>query len=84
MRVMLGNIQSMGTGVDGLQEVATHCVLVEPTWTPGENQQAVDRLDRGGQKGHVQADFLVAPGSILEKILVSALEKAVTIHKTIG
>jgi SNF2 family DNA or RNA helicase len=84
MRVMLGNIQSMGTGVDGLQEVAAHCVLVEPTWTPGENQQAVDRLDRGGQKGHVQADFLVAPGSILEKILVSALEKAATIHKTIG
>lgn len=84
MRVMLGNIQSMGTGVDGLQEVATHCVLVEPSWTPGENQQAVDRLDRGGQKGHVQADFLVAPGSVLEKILVSALEKAAVIHKTIG
>jgi len=84
MRVMLGNIQSMGTGVDGLQQVATHCVLVEPSWTPGENQQAVDRLDRGGQTGHVQADFLVAPGSILEKILVKALEKAVTIHKTIG
>lgn len=84
MQVMLGNIQSMGTGVDGLQEVASHCVLVEPSWTPGENQQAVDRLDRGGQKGHVQADFLVAPGSILEKILVSALEKAVIIHKTIG
>lgn len=84
MRIMLGNIQSMGTGVDGLQEVATHCVLVEPTWTPGENQQAVDRLDRGGQQGHVQADFLVAPGSILEKILVAALKKAETIHKTIG
>jgi hypothetical protein len=84
MRVMLGNIQSMGTGVDGLQEVATHCVLVEPSWTPGENQQAVDRLDRGGQKGQVQADFLVAPGSVAEKILVAALRKADTIHRTIG
>lgn len=84
MRVMLGNIQSMGTGVDGLQEVATHCVLVEPSWTPGENQQAVDRLDRGGQKGHVQADFIVAPGSIAEKILVAALGKAQTIFKVIG
>lgn len=84
MKVMLGNIQSMGTGVDGLQEVATHCVLVEPSWTPGENQQAVDRLDRGGQKGHVQADFLVAPGSLAEKILVKALEKAHVIEKVIG
>jgi len=84
MRVMLGNIQSMGTGVDGLQKVATHVVMAEPSWTPGENQQAVDRLDRGGQTGHVQADFLVAPGSIAEKILVSALKKAETIHKVIG
>jgi SWI/SNF-related matrix-associated actin-dependent regulator of chromatin subfamily A-like protein 1 len=84
MRVMLGNIQSMGTGVDGLQRVATHCVLVEPSWTPGENQQAVDRLDRGGQKGHVQADFIVAPGSIAEKILVAALNKAHIIEKVVG
>jgi SWI/SNF-related matrix-associated actin-dependent regulator 1 of chromatin subfamily A len=84
MKVMLGNLQSMGTGVDGLQEVATHCVLVEPSWTPGENQQAVDRLDRGGQQGHVQADFIVAPGSIAEKILVSALGKARVIEKVIG
>jgi len=84
MQVMLGNIQSMGTGVDGLQEVCTRCVLVEPSWTPGENQQAVDRLDRGGQTGEVHADFLVAPASIAEKILVAALEKAQVIHKTIG
>lgn len=84
MKVMLGNLQSMGTGVDGLQEVATHCVLVEPSWTPGENQQAVDRLDRGGQQGHVQADFIVAPGSIAEKILVSALTKAQIINKVVG
>lgn len=84
MKVMLGNLQSMGTGVDGLQEVATHCVLVEPSWTPGENQQAVDRLDRGGQQGHVQADFIVAPGSITEKILVSALMKAQVIERVVG
>ena len=83
-RVILGNIQSMGTGVDGLQHVATHCILVEPSWTPGENQQAVDRLDRGGQEGHVQADFLVAPGSIAEKILVSALTKGKVIEKVLG
>jgi SNF2 family DNA or RNA helicase len=84
MRVMLGNIQSMGTGVDGLQHVATHVVLCEPSWTPGENQQAIDRLDRGGQTGEVHADFLVAPGSISEKILVAALEKAQTIEKVLG
>jgi SNF2 family DNA or RNA helicase len=83
MRVMLGNIQSMGTGVDGLQKVCQRCVLVEPSWTPGENQQAIDRLDRGGQTGTVQADFLVPPGSVIEKILVAALHKAKVIHETL-
>jgi SWI/SNF-related matrix-associated actin-dependent regulator of chromatin subfamily A-like protein 1 len=83
LRIMLGNIQSMGTGVDGLQKVCTRCVLVEPSWTPGENQQAIDRLDRGGQTGSVQADFLVPPGSVIEKILVSALNKAKVIHETL-
>lgn len=84
MKIFLGNIQSIGTGTDGLQEVASYCCLAEPDWTPGNNQQAVDRLDRGGQKGHVQADFIVAPGSLAEKILVRALEKAHTISKVIG
>jgi SNF2 family DNA or RNA helicase len=83
MRVILGNIQSMGTGVDGLQRVCQRCVLVEPSWTPGDNQQAIDRLDRGGQLGRVQADFLVPPGSVIEKILVAALRKAKIIHETL-
>lgn len=83
IRVMLGNIQSMGVGVDGLQKVSQRCVLVEPSWTPGDNQQAIDRLDRGGQLGRVQADFLVPPGSIIEKILVAALKKAKIIHETL-
>ena len=73
--VLIGNLLSMGTGTDGLQAVSTHALLAEPDWTPGMNQQAVDRLDRGGQKGQVQADFFVAPGSISEKVLASALRK---------
>jgi SWI/SNF-related matrix-associated actin-dependent regulator of chromatin subfamily A-like protein 1 len=83
IRVILGNIQSMGTGTDGLQKVCQRAVIVEPSWTPGENQQAIDRLDRGGQKGTVQADLLVPPGSVIEKILVTALEKAQVIHQTL-
>lgn len=83
VRVFLGNIQSIGTGVDGLQNVCSHCVIVEPSWRPGENQQAVDRLDRGGQTNTVQADFLVPPGSVIEKVLVSALSKASVIHHTL-
>ncbi len=80
---LLGNMMSAGTGTDGLQEVATHALFAENSWTAGENQQCVDRLDRAGQMGQVQADFFVAPGSISEKILASSLRKLKTTHKVL-
>ena len=82
-RLCYGNLQSMGTGTDGLQEVCQHSVFGEADWTPGNNQQAVDRLDRMGQDGQVQADFLVAPGSFSERILASSLRKLITTNKAL-
>ena len=79
-RVIIGNIQSMGTGTDGLQLVSSHALIAEPSWTPGDNIQAFDRLDRGGQTRQVQGDIFVAPGSIVEKILASALRKGHVLH----
>ncbi|TXH46980.1 MAG: DEAD/DEAH box helicase [Desulfurellales bacterium] len=81
--VMLGNIQSMGTGTDGLQLVSSHAVIAEASWTPGENIQCFDRLDRGGQTRTVQGDIIVAPGSFSEKVLASALRKNQVIDKAL-
>ena len=75
IRVILGNILSMGTGTDGLQAVSCHALIAEPDWTPGNNIQAFDRLDRGGQRHTVQGDIFVAPGSFAERVLASALRK---------
>lgn len=75
IQIALGNVQAMGTGTDGLQEVCYHGLIAEPSWTPGENIQCFDRLDRGGQRGKVQGDIFVAPGSIAERVLASALRK---------
>jgi SWI/SNF-related matrix-associated actin-dependent regulator of chromatin subfamily A-like protein 1 len=83
IRVFIGNIQSAGTGTDGLQEVCTRVYLAEPDWVPSQNEQAVARLDRGGQEGQVTAEIFVAPGSVSEKILVRALEKLNTIFKVL-
>lgn len=80
MRVMIGNMLSLGTGTDGLQDVCSHAVFAEPDWVAGNNEQAVDRLDRGGQTRTVLADFCVAPKSIAAGILSRALEKAKTCH----
>lgn len=83
VRVFIGNIQAAGTGVDGLQTVCSRCFLAEPDWVPAQNEQAVSRLDRIGQKGIVSAEIFVAPGSISEKILVKALEKMNVIHRVL-
>lgn len=81
--IALGNLLTMGTGVDGFQEVCTHAIILEPDPVPGNNQQCIDRLDRGGQKGTVLAEIMVAPGSLLEKILGSALRKLQTTDKAL-
>lgn len=79
-RLCIGNMQSMGVGTDGLQEVCSHMLIGEPSPVPGDNEQMVDRLNRIGQAGTVQADFFVAPNSILERILASSLRKMQGIH----
>jgi len=83
IKVIVGNIQSMGIGTDGLQEVSNHALIAEPSWTPGENVQCMDRLDRGGQTRTVQGDIFVAPNSIAERVLAAALRKGKTVHKAL-
>tara|TARA_R110000868_G_scaffold217532_1_gene467628 strand:- start:1450 stop:3075 length:1626 start_codon:yes stop_codon:yes gene_type:complete len=82
-QVIMGNVLSLGTGTDGLQHVAWHALIAEPDWTPGNNIQCFDRLDRGGQLRTVQGDIFVAPGSIAERVLASALRKLQTTHKAL-
>lgn len=82
-RVILGNVLSLGTGTDGLQNAASHGLLVEADWVFGNNEQCADRLDRGGQRQKVQFDIFVAPGSIAEKVLTIALDDAKTAHKAL-
>ena len=81
-RIFIGQLDTM-EGVDGLQSVADHCVFAEPAWTPGRNEQCVDRLHRYGQHSNVVAQFLLAEGSFNEKVLSSVLFKAHDIHESL-
>lgn len=83
IKIALGNTLSMGVGTDGLQAVCNHVLVAEPSPVPGDNEQMVDRLDRGGQDKTVQADFFVAPNSIMERILARSLRKLTTIHSAL-
>lgn len=83
IRVFLGNIQAAGLGTDGLQLACNHVVLSEPDWVPSNNQQAIDRLDRGGQTKTVLADICVVRGSFAERVCASFLRKGKVIDKAL-
>lgn len=79
-KIFLGQTDSAGLGLDGLQEVASHVVFAEPSWTPGTNEQAADRCHRKGQHQSVVVQFLIAEGSIDELVLGVMLRKVGVIH----
>jgi SWI/SNF-related matrix-associated actin-dependent regulator 1 of chromatin subfamily A len=81
--VIIGNTLSLGVGTDGLQKVAHHVLLAEPDWVPGNNEQPIRRLNRIGQTTRVLADMFVAPNSIAERVLATALRKGLVLHKTL-
>lgn len=64
VRVMLGTIGALGTGVDGLQHVCRNVVFLDRDYTPGLNEQAEDRVNRSGQVGMANIWILHARNSI--------------------
>ena len=82
-RIFHGQLEAAGFGIDGLQKVCQRVVFVEAAWTPGTNEQAVDRCHRIGQKDSVLAQFLVVEGSLDERVLATVLEKTKTIHASL-
>jgi SNF2 family DNA or RNA helicase len=81
-RIFLGQLDTM-EGVDGLQHACSDVVFAEPAWTPGRNEQCVDRAHRKGQHGNVIAHFLLVEGSFNEKVLNVVLDKAHDIHESL-
>lgn len=74
-RLFLLQIASGGEGVDGLQYVASECVLAEPEWSPGREDQAIDRIRRFGQEYPVILTKIYARQSYEETIYWSNRRK---------
>lgn len=72
-RVIIGNMQSMGTGIT--LTAASHQVLIESNWSPGDLLQWSDRCHRIGQEKNVTVDLLTVHESIDEHVLRRVLEK---------
>ena len=68
VRLMIGNIAAMGTGVDGLQNVCDEALFCEQDWVPSSNAQAIMRLCRIGQKNPVRCRIFSLYGSCDEYV----------------
>ena len=80
--IILGQMKPLGMGwsLTAAQDV----VNVEPDWVPGSNEQLLDRPHRIGQTGsYVLGHVPVVPGTLDERILSTAIEKDISIHKTL-
>lgn len=69
-RLLIGNIQSLGTGVDGLQNSGSATVLfIELPWDPQTMDQAESRLSRIGHNAdYISSHILVGEGTIEDEI----------------
>ena len=63
--IVLGTLSS-GEGVDGLQEACSKMIVLERQWNPANEEQAEKRLHRMGQLMPVEANYLVAVGTVDE------------------
>lgn len=73
--LVFGNIQAMGTGINGLQDAASDVLMVELPWRPADIEQAVDRAHRIGQINPVFAYLALADGTFDDEMTGTLVEK---------
>jgi len=81
IKLLSGNIEALGEGVDGLQHACSICAINEFPWTPIVLDQAPGRLDRLGQTKCVNVYHLIAINTIEEDIAALLDSKKQTLSK---
>jgi SWI/SNF-related matrix-associated actin-dependent regulator 1 of chromatin subfamily A len=82
VRVFVGQMLAAGTAIT--LTAASEVAIVEPSWVPGENKQAIDRAHRLGQRDSVLASFLFIPGTLDARIMGVFRRKALEIAELEG
>ena len=74
VRVFVGQILAAGTAIT--LTAASEVAIMEPSWVPGENIQAISRAHRLGQHDSVLASYLYLPGTLDQRIMAIFRRKA--------
>lgn len=75
MQILFANIQCIGTGVDGLQNVCSNAAVIELPIRPGDLVQGLGRLERMGQKSSINVFYLMNEETIDGRIWKMLKEK---------
>lgn len=75
-RVVVGTIDAIGEGVDGLQ-VARHAVYIDRHYVPARNEQSIGRVRRSGQT----ADKIVEHRFFMEGTIDQTIEQMLAIKE---
>jgi len=81
VRVFIGSITAASEGIT--LTAASHVAMVEIDWTPGRNEQAIDRCHRIGQDNAVNAYFFIYEDSLDAHVLKRSLQKGTNIKKVL-
>ncbi len=68
-RLIVCSLKGAQAGLDGLQDAAANCLLVEGDWTPSGNDQAAGRISRQGQGKPCTAWLMVARDTLDEHLM---------------
>lgn len=82
--VFVAGLTAMGIGVDGLQHASSNVAFIEFGWSPAQHEQAEGRLFRTGQRNAVTSYFLLAAGTIEERIAELVDAKSTVTSATVG
>jgi SNF2 family DNA or RNA helicase len=78
--VLVGTLDAMGEGVDGLQHRCANVVMHDRFWTSAKNDQAVGRVRRSGQLRLVTVHHVFAEATVDATITAACLRKTNVIN----
>lgn len=81
VRVFLGQQVAAGTGLN--LQTASEVVLVEPSWVPAENHQAIKRVHRIGSTDPCRARIFAVAGTLDEAVMRTLATKTRMIDEAI-